>query len=203
MKICNVTLEGVSQYSQSRMHSAPKMEQEGADEYALRTALEYLHVDPRTKQVFIPPMAVKQSIEGAAKYMQRRIPGKGQATYTKHFKSGLVVAEPIMVFRADGSPVLKHECEVEKLWLNADGVRGGGKRVWKYYPYIAAGWRGELRAHIIDDTLTEESFLQHLGEAGIFIGLGRFSPRNGGYYGRFSIVQGSAQWEVVRNAVAF
>lgn len=201
MKVCTVTLEGISNYSQSRMHSAPQFEQESADEYAKRTALEYLHFDSKG-HVFIPPMAIKQSIENAAKYTQRKIPGKGQATYTKHFKSGLAVVEPLMLYNAAGEPVMKNSSPVEKLWLNSDGVKGGGKRVWKYYPYIESGWTAELQAHILDDTISEEIFLTTLGEAGRFIGIGRFRAANGGYYGRYTFHMKSVSWEVIRSTIA-
>lgn len=200
MKVCTVTLEGISNYSQSRMHSAPQFEQESADEYAKRTALEYLHFDSKG-HVFIPPMAIKQSIENAAKYMQRKVPGKGQATYTKHFKSGLAVVEPLMLYGSDGKPVMKDPSPVEKLWLNSDGVKGGGKRVWKYYPFVPSGWTAELQAHILDDTIGEDVFLTTLEDAGRFIGIGRFRPASGGYYGRFTFGLKSVKWEVVRSAI--
>jgi hypothetical protein len=198
VKICTVMLEGISHYSQSRMHSEPALEQESADEYAKRTALDHLHFDSKG-HVFIPPMSIKQSIDNAAKYMQQKVPGKGQATYTKHFKSGLAVVEPLMLFDSEGNPVMKSASPVEKLWLNSDGVRGGGKRVWKYCPYIPSGWTAELQAHILDDTIGEEVFLNTLVNAGRFIGLGRFRPASGGYYGRFTYKPDSVNWEVLRN----
>jgi hypothetical protein len=39
----------------------------------------------------------------------------------------------------------------------------------------------------LDDTITEEVFKLHIEQAGQFIGLGSFRPRNNGYYGRFKV----------------
>ena len=68
----------------------------------------------------------------------------------------------------------------------SDGVRGGTKRVLKCFPYIDE-WEAEAEVEILDDIITKEIFLQIIKEAGRFIGLLRFRPRNNGYYGRFEI----------------
>ena len=44
-----------------------------------------------------------------------------------------------------------------------------------------------MRFYILDDTITEDVFKEHLEEAGKFIGIGRFRPRNNGFYGRFAV----------------
>jgi len=41
--------------------------------------------------------------------------------------------------------------------------------------------------HVIDETVTRDVLAQHLAEAGKLIGIGRFRPRNNGYYGRFNV----------------
>jgi hypothetical protein len=47
--------------------------------------------------------------------------------------------------------------------------------------------------HILDDVISPDVFEQHLKDAGNFIGIGRFRPRNNGYYGRFSVK--SIKWQ--------
>ena len=37
------------------------------------------------------------------------------------------------------------------------------------------------------ETITLSVFRKHLEEAGKFIGIGRFRPRNNGFYGRFEV----------------
>jgi hypothetical protein len=56
--------------------------------------------------------------------------------------------------------------------------------VWKCFPTIKE-WGGECEIMVLDDTITRDVFEQHVKEAGRFIGLGSFRPRNRGYYGRF------------------
>jgi hypothetical protein len=181
MKTAIVTLESVdgSPYSQSRNHNIPREKRETADDHEKRTWRERLHVTD-DGHVKIPPMAFKNCIAEVAKYKSVQIPGKGKTTYTKHFEAGVMVSEPLIL------PDKAEEVEGEWLYLNADGRRGGGKRVWKCYPCIRS-WKGDVTFYIFDDTVTKDVFIDHLEDAGRFIGIGRFRPRNNGYYGRFVI----------------
>lgn len=185
MKIAITKLQSLSPYSQSRYHNSPKLEKEGNDDYRERTWRNHLHTD-KAGTVVIPPMAFKNCLSEAAKYLSIQIPGKGKATYTKHIESGVLVLEPspIGIKAADVEP--------ERLFLPSDGIRGSGKRVEKVYP-ILHDWEATVTWHIYDDTVTEEVFRKVLSEAGKFVGIGRFRPRNNGYYGRFEMV--SLDWE--------
>jgi hypothetical protein len=109
-----------------------------------------------------------------------QIPGKGKATYTKHFVAGVLVMDPIDLGTKAES--------VQGEWLHvpADGKRGGSKRVQRCFPLIPS-WKGDAIFYIFDDTITEKVFEYHLQQAGKFIGVGRFRPRNNGFYGRFKI----------------
>lgn len=185
MKTATATIKSVSPYSQSRYHNVPKEDKEGADDYERRTWRERLHVTSDGK-VFIPPMALKNCLSEAAKFLGMQIPGKGKATYTKHFEAGILVLEPLVL------PVEKEQVAGEWLFVPADGRRGSGKRVSKCFPVIPQ-WAGAVSFHILDDTITREVFEHHLAEAGKFIGLGRFRPRNNGFYGRFTVEK--VKWE--------
>lgn len=179
MKTCIVTLESVSPYSQSRHHNTPKLEKEQAQDYEERTWRNRLNVN-QDGFVFIPPMAFKNCLSEAAKYLGVQVSGKGKSTYTKHFVSGIMVMEPLVL------PIKPEQVSVESYFVPSDGRRGGSKRVLKYFPVILA-WKGEVLFHILDDTITENIFEYHLEQAGKFIGIGRFRPANNGYYGRFKI----------------
>ena len=172
-------LTSVSPYSQSRYHATPKNDKEAPDDYEKRTWMNRCHTDT-DGNIFIPPMAFKNCLDEAAKYLSIKIPNKGNATYTKHFEAGVLVLEPV--------PIGLHIDKIEGEWLflNADGVRGGGKRVLKCYPVIRQ-WAVPVTFHIFDDTLTQDVFRHHLEEAGKFIGIGRFRPRMRGFYGRFDV----------------
>jgi len=78
------------------------------------------------------------------------------------------------------------------LFVPADGKRGSGKRVEKCFPVIPE-WQGDLAFYILDETITEDVFRYHLEQAGKFIGIGFFRPRNNGYFGRFEVVK--MTWE--------
>ncbi len=185
MKTAIATLHSVSPYSQSKFHDTPKREKEGANDYEARTWKERTHADD-TGHVYIPPMAFKNCISEAAKFLSMQIPGKGKSTYTKHFEAGLLVMEPLVL------PIQKDSIPGEWFFVPSDGRRGGGSRVKRCFPVIRE-WQGNVHFHVLDDTITNDVFAHHLTEAGKFIGIGRFRPRNNGFYGRFRVEK--IKWE--------
>jgi len=130
--------------------------------------------------IYIPPMSFKNCLSEAAKYKSIQIPGKGKSTYTKHFEAGVLVVSPLVL------PITKDTLSHEWLHVPSDGRRGGTTRVEKCFPLIPK-WEGEVEFLVVDDTITEEVFTEHLNDAGSYIGVGRFRPRNNGFYGRFSV----------------
>jgi hypothetical protein len=125
-------------------------------------------------------MMFKKSLAGTAKYLSIKIPGKRNATWTKHFLSGIMVLDPLVL------PQTVDKVVGEWVFVPSDGKPGGGSRVWKQFP-IVHEWSGEVVYHVLDETITKESFEHHLDQSGKFIGLGRWRPQNGGIYGRYSV----------------
>ena len=187
MKIATAYLKSVSPYSQSKHYKTEKLAKERPDDYEARTWRDRLHVTS-TGYVFMPPMAFKNCLSEIAKYLGEQIPGKGKATFTKHFESGVLVLEGPTL------PIKKEDVKGEWIFVPADGKRGSGKRVEKCFPLIES-WEAKVEFTILDDTITEDVFLRHLIQAGQFIGLGRFRPRNNGYYGRFKVER--VEWQEV------
>lgn len=178
-RIAQAKLASVSAYSQSRAHSAEELPKETKDAYEKRTWREKAHTMPDGR-VFIPPMALKMACDAAAKMLGIQVPGKGKATYTKFFTSGVLVLDgPVL-------PITKDELPHDWIHANADGVRGSGKRVWRCFPRIDE-WEVTVDFHVLSDEITEDVFQQVLTQAGAFIGIGRFRPQNGGFYGRFAV----------------
>jgi len=184
MRICEATLESISPYSQGRFHDTPKNQKEGAGDYEERTWRERIHAD-ENGDVFIPPMAFKNAMSEIAKFLSMQVPGKGKTTYTKHFEAGVLVMDAVPL------GIKKDAVEGEWLFVPSDGKRGGGKRVKRCFPVIRE-WKGTVTFYVLDETITPDVFEQHLKEAGNFIGIGRFRPRNNGFYGRFKVVK--AKW---------
>lgn len=178
-------LKSVSPYSQSRKYRTEKLEKESHAAYEERTWRDRMHVDDGGF-VFIPPMAFKNCLDGAAKYLGQKIPGKGQKTYTKIFESAVLVTDPLEL------KIKKDDVPGEWLFVPADGIAGSGKRVDKCFPIIKK-WEGDVTWHIFDDTITLKVFEETLSEAGKFVGLGRFRPARRGFYGRFEVVKVTKQ----------
>ena len=179
MKTAIATLRSVSPYSQSRHYDAPKLSKENPKDYEARTWRERLHVNGEGN-VYVPAMSFKICLSEAAKYLGIQIPGKGKSTYTKYFEAGVLVMEPLVL------PLKRDDVAGEWLFVPSDGIRGSGKRVDKCFPTIQE-WGGEVTFFVLDETITEDVFLNHLTQAGQFIGIGRFRPRNNGFYGRFAV----------------
>lgn len=184
MIIATAQLESISPYSQSRHYSEPKKERELPKDYEARTWRERVHANDEG-YIYIPPMAFKNCISEAAKFLGIQIPGKGKANYTKHFEAGILVTE------GPALPIRKEDVQGEWLFLPSDGKRGSGTRVDKCYPLIPH-WKASVDFYILDEIITEDVFKMHLEKAGQFIGIGRFRPRNNGFYGRFKV--NGLQW---------
>lgn len=179
MKTAIATLKSASPYSQSKHYTTDKLERELPKDYEARTWRDRLHTTD-SGEVFIPPMSFKNCLSEAAKFLSMQIPGKGKSTYTKHFEAGVLVT--------DGLPLGIKADTVKGEWLFVphDGVRGSGKRVDKCFPIIHQ-WSGDVTFYILDEIVTEDVFRYVLTQAGRFIGIGRFRPRNNGFYGRFTV----------------
>lgn len=188
MHIVTAHVRGSSPLVFGRYHGTPKLNKELADAYERRTWREKLHINEEGV-VVIPAMAWKNCISGAAKYLSVQIPGKGKSTYTKNFESG------VLVFDDTDIGVKKDEVNCIEMFVPADGVRGSGKRVLKFFPQIPKGWETVVTFHIFDDLITEDVFLHHLKQAGLLIGIGSFRVRNNGTCGRFRVE--SLEWREV------
>jgi hypothetical protein len=184
MRQVDAVLESTACYSQSRAYEAEKLEREGHEDYEKRTWRERCHVD-ENGELFIPPTAFKNCLAQAVLFTPRKGPGGGASTWTKNFEAGVMCTEKLSI------GIKKESVACERLFVPSDGKRGGGKRVWKYFPLIAK-WSGTVKFLILDDSITESVFRAYLEEAGMFIGIGRFRPRNNGFYGRFKVV--SVKW---------
>lgn len=195
--IASATLIGTAPLFQSRFHNEPKKPKELADDYEKRTFMERLHtmktegLSDDDSQVVLTALALKGMMFNIAKYLSIQVPGKGKATYTKHFRSGVQVSKHPFI-QYNGKILTKDEVQARAMHVPSDGVAGGGKRVIKYYPCIPSGWSVDVDFHITDETITETVFLQHLKQAGILIGLGAFRVENRGINGIFDV--GDFKW---------
>lgn len=182
MLLCEFDIIGTASLSFSAPVQSKKGTGETPDAFEERTWRERIHVD-KDGEAFIPPTALKNCLAEAAKYLSESVPGKGKSTYTKHFEAGVLVTDPLML------GIKASEIVGERLFVPASGKRGDGKRVWKTFPVIPEGWSCHGQLYLLDPVLIDkpEKVEEYLGHAGKFIGMGRFRPRNNGFYGRFVI----------------
>lgn len=177
MKRVLIHMHSIAPYYQSRMHHEPKLPKEDPVGYEERTWREKCTTNAEG-HICIPAAAFAQAFGRAAKMLSMQIPGRGKATYTKHFLAGIIVPAGIVL------PLPKEDVPRIAVNCNADGVRGSGKRVLRFFPEIKS-WEGQLEVDILDDTITPEVFEKHAAEAGMLVGVGQNRPENGGSSGRF------------------
>jgi len=180
MKRYQVTLQSLSAYSQSKPYELEKENKESADAYEKRTWKHRAHVDENGYLV-IPPISIKNCLAVTAQYLGIQIKGKGKATYTKHFRAGILITDTIR------TPIKIENVDSERVLCSANGQPGGTVKVWKHFP-IVHQWNGTLEVIVLDDIITGDILKEHLEQAGQFVGLGRWRPINGGLYGRFAVV---------------
>jgi hypothetical protein len=182
MKTFVATLKSTSPICFGRYYAqdVPKKDKESAADYEERTWRDRLHT-AEDGRVFIPPFAFKNCLDSAAKYVGKQIPGKRRSTYYKHFTSGVLVLDPLIL------PLKKGDVRGEWRHVPADGMPGGSKRVMKCFPVIPK-WEGTVEIQVLDDTVTSEVLEEHLVQAGQFVGLGSFRPEKRGFLGRFRLV---------------
>lgn len=191
-----VTIAGTAPLSQSHQHDVPKLEGEGPDAYDQRTWRSKLNTETVNGKpsVIIPAFGMQCAIADAAKYSKRQIPGQGKATWTQKFKSGISVVGPLAlgIDPDDVSPIAVN--------VNADGVRGSGKRVLRRFPQIPPGWKTTFDVLILDPIITQDVFTEMLELAGLFMGVGQFRPERGGTNGRFIVEK--IEWQDNRRPVS-
>ncbi len=179
IRVATVMISGISPYSPSKHYTVEKIGRETNPDYEKRTWRERMHVN-EDGNVFIPAMALKNTLQGAASFLGKKVPGRGQKTYAAFFKAAVLVMEPLVL------GLKKEDVPGEEFFVPSDGKTGGGTRVMKTFARVDK-WAGQARYYVADETITPEVFAEHIKAAGSFVGLGRFRPERGGFYGRFKV----------------
>jgi len=181
MRIATVEITGLTPYSQSMAYTSERKSEETHDDFDRRAWPEHLHIDDEGK-VFIPAVAILQGMASAASYLGKggNLKKQGSSTWAQNFNCGLAISRGPSINRTE------KDARPERVYCNSDGKRGSGKRVWRTFP-VFDEWATTLTIHILDDTIPEEIFRKVLEAFGLFIGMGRYRPQNGGYLGRFVV----------------
>jgi len=176
--IADVTLRGLSPYSQSRPHGEPMFENEDPGDYDKRTWRSHLHVENGT--VRIPAKALHDTMIEAAQYSGKKI--SGNKTWTAKFASG------IAMFENPDLGITPDEVQYIDIYAHVNGRPGSNARVMRRFPIIPM-WECRFDVHILDPIITETIFREMLGIAGMFKGIGRYRPANRGTNGRFEVAE--------------
>lgn len=195
--IATVTLTGFAPLSQSRKYDddVPALEGEQKGDYDARTWRNHLHVEEREgrRTVVLPAHGIMQAVTAAARYSSKQIQGQGKKTWTAKFAAGIMLLEnPSLNLDPDTVPGIT-------ISADSNGKRGSGSRVPRRFPQIPQ-WQTTFDVWILDPIITKDIFREMVELAGMFVGIGRFRPANGGTNGRFKLTD--LQWQDNRQLVA-
>jgi hypothetical protein len=180
MKKARCRVKSLSPVAFCKAVHVEKESNETNDAYEKRTWRERAHYD-QNGNMYIPSNMFKKSMAAAAQFLNRKIQGQGNSTYTKHFKAGIGVEN-----------IIDLSTKVEDVHGDWQFVPSDGKanssagKVHKCFPEVES-WEGELEVLILDPVINDEIFEEVLKAAGMFIGVGRYRPINGGDKGRFRV----------------
>lgn len=183
MKTVRVKLRGVSDMIMGKPFFDKRETGETHEAFEERTWPNRMHVDANG-EVYIPARALKNTLSECAKFLSETVPGKGKATFTKHFEAGIMILEPMKL------GIKAKDVKPLPMFVPADGKKGGTTRVFRKFPVIPEGWEGETDILVLDPTLEGhiDKIEEYLKHAGKFIGLMSMRPRKGGEFGRFELV---------------
>lgn len=183
MNQCNITIEGISPLSFSKYIGELKKDKEADEQFEERCWADRCHFDDKGR-VFVPAMALKNCLVNAAQFVKMTVQGQGTTKFKSRFEPGILVVDHMLL---DG-PVTRDHLLHEKLFVPSNGQRGGGKRVNRIFPYVPEGWTTKATIHVLDHMITQSVMERHLEAAGMFVGFLRFRPANGGFYGRWKVL---------------
>jgi hypothetical protein len=183
MLTCDFDLIGVSQLMWTNRVDDPKREDETHPQHDERTWKQKVHSNG-DGTCFIPPFALKNALECAAKWLSEKL--EGRKTFTKRFQSGVLVTEKLPLLHGNGKPVMVDDWKPTVIFAPADGKRGSAKRVDRIFPTLDT-WRTSGQVTVYDNKIEAEVIHRHLVAAGRFVGFGAMRVDNGGANGRFGV----------------
>lgn len=186
-RIATIKVHSTTPLSQSGFYQSTRPQKQSHEDFEKENWREKMHVSD-DGQVFVPPMAFKRATDEACKRLAIQIPGKGKTQFTKYLVAGAMIVEPVPLADGKGKPIMGDDVEGEWLWCDAQGKKGGasGSMVRRCFPIIPE-WKATLEYQVFDDTITRDVFEKCFESGGMFVGVGRFRPENGGYYGRYAV----------------
>jgi hypothetical protein len=173
-RIVKAHLESVTPYSQSRRFENVKNADESHDAFDNRIWRERCTVND-DGIVVIPASALKKALDSGAKKKGEKI---NKAFASKMFLTGVICTTDVPL------GTRKEDVKSIRLAQNSKGLADKSLDVFRTFPLVPK-WNGIAEFAVFDDSIPKDKFEEYLNIAGLFVGIGRWSPRVGGLNGRF------------------
>ena len=168
MRTVTIQVEGLTPYSASRYFEPDIQKGETKDAHEKRRWREKAHIND-DGNVYIPGVAFKLALDETAQLLNEKIPGKGNQTWTGQFATGVVAMTDVDL------GVKSTDLKSIQIFAHANGKRGPGTRVMRYFPIVYT-WKGEFVMNVFNDTLPEDVFERFFTQSGLLAGVGRGRP---------------------------
>lgn len=175
---------GVSEYFFGKRHDESKRDDETHEQFDKRAWRQKVNLTA-DGQCFIPPFALKNGLESAARRLQVKVPGQAKSTFTKLFTQGVYCVEPLLMYH-DGKPLTIDDVKPRPIFVPSSGKRGQGSRVDRTFPTLSA-WMFHASMTVFDEKITDDILIRHLEELSRYIGFGAMRVEGGGVNGRWKL----------------
>ena len=185
MLMAHCEIKGIGSLVLGRPMQSPRGTDEDAAQHDARCWRERAHKDAEGYAA-VSAISIQRSLVDAAKRLNHKVPGRRGENYKTAFDCGVDVVADNNVVRV--LPATKDaDVQGQSIFVPSDGKRGGSNRVWRKFP-IFSSWSLKFDARVLDNTISEKVFENHLKAAGLFIGIGSMRKGKGGPNGQFSVV---------------
>lgn len=175
---------GVSEYFFGKRLLEKKPDGETWDQFEMRVWQGKVNVTEKG-QCYIPPFALKNGLESAAKRIGLSVPGMKGSKFTKLFTQGILCVEPLLM-TIDGKAATIKDVRPNLLFVPSSGKRGQGGRVDRCFPTLTK-WEFHASLILFDERITADVLRRHLDELSRYIGFGAMRVEFGGINGRWAL----------------
>jgi len=182
MQKFEVKIEGVTPYMQHRMDDTKLeeweknrkhiIERDDVNKADLTRALYHCYLDKDNKP-YMPSEHIRGALIGAGAFLKSKVGNSKKSM--KNVVAGMFFVNPERI-------TLPEEFEIDKRSAVNRNIKA---RVITIRPKWEK-WAVNFELWVDNDTITQETIQELLETAGNYVGIGSFSPRNNGMFGRFN-----------------
>lgn len=183
MQKFDVEIEGVTPYMQHRMDDTKLeeweknrkhiIERDDVNQSDLSRALYHMYLDKNDKP-FMPSEHIRGALIGAGAFLKSKVGNSKKSM--KNIVAGMFFVNPEEIPMKEDYVIDKRSAVNRNIKARIITIRPK----WEQ-------WKVNFELWVDNDTITTETITEILETAGQYVGIGSFSPRNNGMFGRYKL----------------